>query len=57
VVIFSGTKIHLTDQIMLRAVAVFLNYSVSKNVDKVGEVKTASSARGGSTNSRHLAKP
>jgi hypothetical protein len=47
---------HLTDQIVLRVVAAFLNHSVSENVDKVGEVKTASSARGGSTNSRHLAK-
>jgi hypothetical protein len=48
---------YLIDQIVLRAVTIFLNYSVSENVDKVGEVETASSARGGSTNSRHLAKP
>jgi hypothetical protein len=48
---------HLADQIMLRAVTAFLNYSVSENVDEVGEVETASSARGGSTNSRHLTKP
>jgi hypothetical protein len=57
VVIFSGTKIHLIDQIMLRAVTAFLNYSISENVDKVGKVEIASSTRGGSTNSRHLAKP
>jgi hypothetical protein len=48
---------YLTDQIMPRAVAAFLNYSVSENVDEVGKVETASSAGGGSTNSRHLAKP
>jgi hypothetical protein len=57
VVAFSGTKMHLADQIVLRAVAAFLNHGVSENVDEVGEVETASSAGRRSTNSRHLAKP
>jgi hypothetical protein len=48
---------YLIDQIMLRVVTIFLNYSVSENVDKVGKVKIASRARGESINSRHLAKP
>ena len=56
VVVFSRTKIHLIETIMLSIVTVFLNYSVSENVDKVSEVEIASSTNRGSTNSRHLTK-
>ena len=48
---------HLAETIVLGTVAAFLNHGVSENVDEVGEVETAGGAGGGSTNSRHLAKP
>ena len=55
--VFSRPKIHLIETIMLYIVTTFLNYSVSKDVDKVGKFETAGGAVRGSTNSRHLAKP
>ena len=56
VVTFSRTKIHLIETIMLSIVTIFLNYSISENVDKVNEVETAGSTIKGSTNSRYLTK-
>jgi hypothetical protein len=47
---------YLTDTIMLYIVTTFLNHSVSKDINKVGEIKTISSAIRRGTNSRHLRK-
>ena len=57
VIAFSRAKIYLINAIVLSIVAILLNHSVSKNVDKVSKVKTVGGAIRRSTNSRHLRKP
>jgi hypothetical protein len=47
---------NLIDVIMFYVSAIFLNYSVSESIEKVGKVNTAGSAIRGSTDSRHLTK-
>ena len=44
---------HLIETIVLSIVTTFPNYSISKNVDKVGKVKTAGSTIRSCTNSRY----
>ena len=44
IVAFSRTKVNLIYTIVLRTIAIFLDYNVSKGVDRVGEFKTAGSA-------------
>ena len=44
VIAFSGTQINLTHATVLRTVGAFLNHSVFKDVDKVGEFETTNSA-------------
>ena len=56
VIIFSRTKMHLIETIMLSIVATFLDYSISENIDKISKVKAIDSTIRGSTNSRHLRK-
>lgn len=47
---------NLTHAIVLRTIAVFLDYDVSEGVDRVGEFKTADSAIT-ITNDGHLKEP
>ena len=56
VVTFSRTKIYLIETIILSIVTIFLNYSISKNVDKVSKIEIVGSTIRGSTNSRYLTK-
>ena len=53
IVTFSRTKVNLIYMVVLNTTTVFLDYNVSKTVDKVGKVKTSGSAIT-STDSRHL---
>jgi hypothetical protein len=55
-VAFSRTKMNLTHAVMFRTATAFLNYSVSKVVEEVGEFETSGSAVT-STDSRHLKNP
>ena len=43
IVVFSRTKVNLTHTVMLNITTAFLNYNVSKAVDKVGKVETLGS--------------
>jgi hypothetical protein len=47
---------NLIDAVVFYISATFLNYGVSKSVEKVGEVNTAGGAIRGSTDSRYLTK-
>jgi hypothetical protein len=47
---------NLIDAVVFYISATFLNHSVSKSVEEVGEVNTAGSTIRGSTDSRHLTK-
>ena len=44
IVAFSRTKVNLIYTIVLRIITIFLDYNVSKGVDRVGEFKTTDSA-------------
>lgn len=57
VIAFSRTKMYLIETIVLSIVAIFLDYSISKNVDKISKVKAIGSAIRRSINSRYLRKP
>jgi len=44
IVAFSRTKVNLIYTIVLRIITIFLDYNVSKDVDRVSEFKTTDSA-------------
>ena len=44
IVVFSQTKVNLIHTIILRTITIFLDYNVSKDVDRVSEFKTTDSA-------------
>jgi uncharacterized membrane protein len=56
VVTLSRTKVNLIRAIVFHIVATFLDYSVSEDVDEVGEFETSGSTVA-STDSRHLKNP
>jgi hypothetical protein len=56
VVTLSRAKVNLVCAIVFHTVTILLNYSVSEDVDKVGEFETSGSAIT-STDSRHLKNP
>ena len=55
-VAFSRTKVNLAHTVVLNTTAAFLDYDVSKAVDKVGKVETSGGAVA-SADSRHLKSP
>jgi len=56
VVAFSGAKMNLADAVVFDTTATFLNHSVSKIVEEIGEFETASGAVA-VTNNRHRVQP